>query len=737
MVGPQAIAFRPAPTLGVRYMFGRTVYDEAFVDGRLVGRYWSPHGQVLPEMHLPIDRLRQELRQAPLAAFRLAIEGEELDGGWQWVDAQEEVDHSGLGSDEGAVRQVVITLAHNARRIEVRVCTRLDGSDWLVRWLEISNRGSVATAISSVYPMAGRLWSHRYDEHLPSGVASPFEAAYNHGTTWGHEGDLWFEQLPAGKLVFDGGRNGKSGWSRPAFWARDLANGQSFVCELAWSGNWQFELDCRLSGSQQGQLCFAIGLPPLPELRDAGATGRWHGEALRVLAPGETVYTPAVHIGCSACDVDSIVQSMHEHVRHAVLARAPAGREVEIEANHRGYLCDRENEPGLVDDIDVAAEVGAEMYVVDAGWFGNEPNKWWNNVGDWFAGAWLPNGLEPVREHARQRGLRFGLWVEIEAAGANSTLRKEHPDWLARRHGELLGEGNQQGRMLDLSKPEVAAWVESEIERIIRRYDLDMFRVDHNHSMGLGATCQSGGFVENTLWRYYDALYAIFDRLRAKFPQVVFQNCCGGGGRLDLGMLSHFHNTEESDWMRQPRGLLIHNGLTMSLPPEILLRTFGTEAGEHALDADLDSQLRLACLGRPIFRGIAPALAALKPMLEERVKHHVRLYKEFIRPVMTDGLVFHHTPWLPLGQPAPWCVLEYASKDKSQAVVGIFRLCQGSADVYHFRPRGLRRDRRYRVTFDNSREVVEMPGAELINGGLAVRVANVFSSELVLFSAVG
>ena len=47
-----------------------------------------------------------------------------------------------------------------------------------------------------------------------------------------------------------------------------------------------------------------------------------------------------------------------------------------IEANHRGYLCDRENEADIIRDVSVAAQIGAELYVIDAGWYGSEPNIW-------------------------------------------------------------------------------------------------------------------------------------------------------------------------------------------------------------------------------------------------------------------------------------------------------------------------------------------------------------------------
>jgi len=576
-----------------------------------------------------------------------------------------------------------------------------------------------------VSPFSGMLWNHRVDEHIAL-EESPFMAAYAHSFEWGQEGDFYFEPLRQGTLHIDGGKLGKSGWGRPAFWARNRCSGQTFVCELAYSGNWQFNLDMRLlqNGPQRAkvinrsaQLFFSMGL--------AG-----HDRVLRVLAPGETVSTPAVHLGLFHQDTDMIVQATHAHVRHTVMPAQIAGYEVEIEANHRGYLCDRENEADLLRDVDVAAAVGTELYVIDAGWYGNDPNNWGNNVGDWFAGSWLPNGLEPVAKHAHAIGMRFGLWVEIEGSGGNSTLKKEHPEWLLRRNGEPIAGG----RGLDLSLPAVSAWAEAEISRIIEQYDLDMYRIDHNNNLCPAGNRENQGMVEDVMWRYYDMFGNLFDRLRAKYPHVVFQNCAGGGGRLDWGTLAHFHNTELSDWMRMPRGLKILQGVTMSLPPEILLRTFGTETGELDLEGDIDTQLRLAFIARPILRGIAPSVEDLSPFLRERIAHHMGLYRTFIRPLLHECLVFHHTPFQPLSAPTPWCVLEYADPNRCRAMAGIFHTYESSETIYHFTPRGIDRAQRYQVTHDNSGQTYQAEGRELMEKGISIRLELPLSSELLTFT---
>ena len=62
-----------------------------------------------------------------------------------------------------------------------------------------------------------------------------------------------------------------------------------------------------------------------------------------------------------------------------------------------------------------SAELGFEMFHLDAGWF--------RGVGDWYPDPQkFPNGLASVADYAHSFGLKFGLWMDWAQASSD-----QHP----------------------------------------------------------------------------------------------------------------------------------------------------------------------------------------------------------------------------------------------------------------------------------------------------------------------
>ncbi len=708
---------RTEPRPRVRYVSGLTVYEEGLVDGRWIGRYWSTNGRIRPDIFIEGTN-HERVCHLPIEAFELEIDGQTLTSYWEWADGR-------VMEDSRGGRDVAVTLRHRVRPIHLVVHTRLDGTAVLTRWLEIRNDGERPAALARVQPFAGLLWRmENVHQHLSAEVPHAFSLGRFQSASHLHEGCFAWEPIPNGTLRIEG-RRGRSGPAAPFFIVRNEANGEHAIAHIAYSGNWSYTL----MGEQD---------PARPEATLCFRAGPDGVAPLRLVEPGETIATPAVHLGMVYGDLDVAVQAMHEHIRRSVVPPQPAGRAQRFEHNHWGYVADRVTEDFLRRDVDVAAATGVELYILDAGWFGTEPGRWYYTVGDWWAGQWLPNGVRAIREYVREKGLLFGLWMEAECVGSLSTIYREHPDWVMRRDGVPVAQhsGDAAHYILDLTQPQVARWLEDEINRVVEEFDLDLFRLDYNIDAWEGGHALREGFVENTLWRHYEVLYGIFDRLRARFPRLILENCSSGGGRTDLGMLARFHTTWISDWAQLPRSLAVLNGMTLALPPELCNRIAGSMNGEEVFYGDVDTQFRAAIFGHPVLVGSAPSVAEMVPGFAASLKRAVELYQTFVRPILSTCRVFHHTPVIDFRNPRGHCVLEYATPDGRRAVAGIFRLAGPAPASYRFRPRGLDRGGRYRVRFDNTGEVAEASGLTLATEGLEIPLAAPLTSELLLFDRI-
>ena len=660
----------------------------------------------------------------PVDAFKLEIEGQELSGTWKWIGA----DKSEVHNPDGLL--VTVELESSARPIRVKVHTLLSGGPVMVRWLEVVNTGQRPTAISNVSPWAGQLWhTPNFSEKLKRDSEDVYDVGYAQYSHWGYEGAWRFDPVVNETKIISGER-GKSGWGHPTFFARNNATGEWFVASLGWSGNWKIRVTSKVekapaergSGEDRlsdARLFFDMG----PSSVDA---------ALRVLDPGESVKTPETHILCMKSDLDHVTQALVDHVRRDVLPRPPSDHVFDVEANHRGYIVDHETEAGIDREIDTAVDIGAETFVIDAGWYGQEPNSWWNNTGDWYPGAWLPNDIQPIREYARKKGLRFGLWVEIEAAGAASKLRKEHPDWILTRNGQPVANG----RALDVANP----WSPSGWNRRSPASSANTILT----SSGSTTTCQrkktgtryapaSWRIRCGGMWTICTPCSIICARNSRKSSFRIAPGAAGGWTGASCAALTI---PNSPDWLRLPRAVKILNGMTWVLPPEILLRTFGTEVPDLQSDGDIDSQMREVQMSLPIFRGVSPTLAEFNPILRDKIRSGVDLYKRELRPILRNSVVYHHTPLTDYLEQTPWVVLEYASPDKSRAVATLFRTSGFEDPVYHFVPRGLDASGHYKVTFQSRGETVEMPGIQLMQDGIPVRLETAGTSEMLVFESV-
>ena len=692
---------------------GATRYTETLDHGRLVCQGWGADGQS------PQVAAYGAWRDHPADSFQLILDGHDTRRGWalQRVDTVDDT-HS------------VIHLDHEQLLVAVAVHTRVDSLGVLARWLEIENRGDQAMSITHAASWSGLLYRDLPEPNIEQGI-SQFEIGRYLHHNWAMEGRFAWESMPFGAMALEANR-GTSGWGGPPmFMLRRRGLNEIFIGALGWSSNWRISLT----------------YDPYPHFACLSfAAGPSGPPPLRVLVPGEKTATPRMHICFTKGDLDHAVGKFHSYERRSVMPSSPLELSPPVTYNGWGDFKKHPHEDAVLATIDVAGKLGAEMFVLDAGWFGRVEGSYVSSCGDWTPGAWIPSGIEVISQRVHELGMKFGLWVAFPLVGSKSKLFEDHPDWIIEvenrsNKAKLVEEAHPAGSMsIDLANPEVVQWLHAELDRIVTQYSVDMLRTDG------GSSCYEGGYRridryrENTLWRQCENYYAIFDRLRQNHPDLMIDNCIGGGGKLDLGMLERSHITWTSDDYHAPlEAIRSLNGVTLVIPPEYCTRLFGKvlRSADLSDPGMFEFAIRLPLFGQYCISGVPDEWRDPSSPPFKAIRRYVGIYKDFVRPMMNDCRVYHHTPSLVglIGERPACCVLEYAAADASRALIGVFRL-DGRFDMtLDIRPRGLDAQRTYRVRLDSADQTLTATGAKLADRGIAVTLTDTPSSELILIEA--
>nr|WP_179756184.1 alpha-galactosidase [Kineococcus aurantiacus] len=347
------------------------------------------------------------------------------------------------------------------------------------------------------------------------------------------------------------------------------------------------------------------------------------------LATGEQYRTPWVYAAWSAEGLDGVAARFHDHLRsrphHPRLPRPVVVNT--WEAVYFDMDLDR-----LLELARAAAEVGAERYVLDDGWFRHRRSDD-AGLGDWYVDedVW-PQGLHPLVDGVRALGLEFGLWVEPEMVNPDSDLARAHPDWIL-RGGDRLPPASRQQQVLDLGNPAAYEHVLGRLDAILSEHAISYLKWDHNRDLveaGSGPV-RAPGVHAQTL-----AVYRLLDELRARHPGVEIESCSSGGLRVDLEVLEHTDRVWASDCIDPLERQDIQRWTTQLLPPELIGSHVGASPS-HTTHRSSDLSFRA---GTALFAsfGIETDLTRMDAGERAELTRWVALYKD-VRELLHTGVV--------------------------------------------------------------------------------------------------
>ncbi|MBQ2829256.1 MAG: alpha-galactosidase [Clostridia bacterium] len=220
----------------------------------------------------------------------------------------------------------------------------------------------------------------------------------------------------------------------------------------------------------------------------------------------------------------------------------------------------------LVSFAERAKEAGMDMLVMDDGWFGvrNADNC---SLGDWYVNEdKLPGGLDPLIERVNALGLKFGIWYEPEMISPDSDLYRAHPDWCVHVEGREPMIGRRQ-LVLDVSREDVRDNIFEQMCSVLSKHKIDYVKWDFNRNISdAGSAILPEDKKQEFFHRFILGTYDLMDRFTKAFPDILFENCSGGGGRFDPGMLYYSPQIWASDQTDPIERLTIQFGTSICYP---------------------------------------------------------------------------------------------------------------------------------------------------------------------------
>ena len=349
-----------------------------------------------------------------------------------------------------------------------------------------------------------------------------FDVLSLHGS-WARERQM--ERKPLGHGIYSvGSLRGESSHQEHPFLGilsknADQTSGEVYGFHFVYSGNFL----AQAQRNQFGQVRVQMGIHP--------EAFSWK------LASGESFQAPEVILTYSAEGLGGMSRSLHDlYLNH--LIRSPwlhQKRPVLInnwEATYFDFTAEK-----ILDIARESAKLGIEMLVLDDGWFGNrfDDNR---SLGDWWVNEEkLRGGLGKLVSEINALGMKFGLWFEPEMISPESRLYEEHPDWAIQIPGRRACRARNQF-VLDVSRGDVRDYILRQMFAVLHSANVEYVKWDMNRPLSdLGSADLPADRQGELSHRYVLGMYEMQERLLAEFPNLLLENCSGGGGRFDPGML--------------------------------------------------------------------------------------------------------------------------------------------------------------------------------------------------------
>jgi alpha-galactosidase len=571
-------------------------------------------------------------------------------------------------AERGGWHEIRVDLADPVTGLAAEVFYRvLAGQGSLRSWVRLTNRGAAPVTVESVTSLlCGGLdevdeldvwWAE--NDWLAEGrwQRRPLREALPDLNWRAHGGHA------RGRL----GRTSLGTWSSGTYLPMGALvsrrTGHAWVWQVEHSGGWHWQVGEHTRGEPGG---LAAPGAYLALLGPADLEHHWHA----TLAPGEAFTTVPVAVSVSGDGLEDALGRMTAY-RRAIRRPHPDHQRLPVIFND--YMNTVMGDPTterLMPLVAAAAEAGAEYFCIDAGWYAELGDGWWDTVGAWRPSvSRFPGGLTVVLDRIRELGMVPGLWLEPEVIGVRSPLAARLPDGaFFTRRGQRVTENGRHH--LDLRHPAAVRHLDETVDYLAGELGIGYLKLDYNINagpgtdagelgaggLGVGGRGAGAGLLGHNR-AHLDWLDGVLDR----HPGLVIENCGSGGMRTDYALLARMQLQSTSDQQDHLRYPPVAAAAPAAMTPEQAAVWAYPQPGFTA--DEIAFTLASAMLGRVHLSG---HLDRMSPGQRALVAESIGVYKQ-IRPAIARSV-----PFWPLGLPGwedPWIALGARGPEASYLTV--------------------------------------------------------------------